>query len=190
MEWAKTILMAEDKMFSDMQIKIEDIKMASMKLKAELRARVQREFGHVPIVKNHVWADPDWIITGSIDERVVSFLNLIDRKAVADEKSVHLFGLNNVITESDCRRKGYSFALNNKALEFMKKQDPKAYGLLFCADDLVPFYEKMSWQSFYGSVLVSQPSGKKKWPSNCMIHCLGRNETFEPKEIDLCGLPW
>lgn len=173
-----------------MRINIEESRIASKELKTELQARVHREFEDVPIVRNHVWADPDWIITGSLEGRVVSFLNLIDRMAVADKESVHLFGLNNVITESNCRRKGYSLELNKKALSFMKDKDPKAYGLLFCADDLIPFYKKIDWQPFHGAVVVSQPSGKKRWPSNCMIHFLGKAEVFKPEEIDLCGLPW
>lgn len=96
----------------------------------ELTNRVDREFGGVEIVRSHVWAEPDWVFLGLVDEQIVSFLNIIDRQALADGNPVHLFGLNNVITEPQARGQGFSTQLNKIAVEFMTETDPDASGFL------------------------------------------------------------
>jgi hypothetical protein len=161
----------------------------SPNLQQVLQKRVDREFGHVPIVKEHVWAEPTWAFLGFVGDQLVSFLNIVDREVLADDTPTHFFGLNNVITEPEHRGCGYSTQLNQKAQEFMAETDPAGCGFLFCADDLVPFYTKLGWHKFDGEVIVSQPSGDKPWPSNAMFYDLsGGRRTW--KRIHLCGLPW
>lgn len=156
--------------------------------KNDLKSRVDREFAHVPIVREHVWAEPRWILRGMVEGKLVSFLNVVDRIVLVDGMKAHFFGLNNVITEPEYRGKGYSTALNRAALDFMAAEDPAATGFLFCADDLIPFYRMLGWTKFSGEVTVSQPTGDKLWPSNAMYF----NST--PKtlgnSVHLQGPPW
>lgn len=171
-----------------MQIDYYPFNELAVTLKQELRRRADREFGDVPIVRDHVWAEPTWAVLGRVGEEVVSFLNIVDRHATADGVPVHLFGLNNVITEPQHRGKGYSKELNRKFLEFISEADSGATGLLFCADDLIPFYSSLGWKKFAGSVIVAQPSGDKNWPSNAMYYTQNGVQTW--KQVNLCGLPW
>jgi predicted GNAT family N-acyltransferase len=158
-------------------------------MRAALADKVEREFGHVEIVRTHVWAEPTWLMLGHDGVRIVSFLSIVDRRATADDGPLHLFGLSNVITEPEARGRGHSFALNQQALAFMAEQDRVAIGLLFCADDLVRFYARLGWQRFAGRVTVEQPSGDRPWTSNCMVHGLGRTPPAA-EHIHLRGLPW
>jgi predicted acetyltransferase len=157
-------------------------------LRRDLKRRVDREFGNVPIVQNHEWSEPTWALLGFEGEQLVSFLNIVDRTVQADAESVHVFGLNNVITEPEFRGRGYSKGLNQAALAFMRQTDPHACGFLFCADDLIAFYERLGWKVFGGQVIVSQPTGDKKWTSNAMYYDLLGQRDWQ--QIHLCGLPW
>jgi predicted GNAT family N-acyltransferase len=158
-------------------------------LRAELIARAQREFDPFEIVRAHVWAEPTWFLLGYEGDPLVTSLGIVDRHATADDRPVHLFGLNNVITEPEARGRGYSVALNQEALAFMARQDSAGLGLLFCADGLVDFYARLGWQRFAGRVTVTQPSGDRPWTSNCMLHGLGRAPPAAD-HVHLCGLPW
>ncbi len=154
----------------------------------ELKNRVDREFGDVPIVREHSWAEPTWAFMGFVDNELVTFLNIVDRQVLADNQPVHFLGLNNVITEPQYRGQGYSSQLIRTALQFMHELDPKACGFLFCADDLVPFYTKFGWKKFEGDVTVCQPSGDKRWSSNAMFYDLTGARSWQ--SVHLCGLPW
>lgn len=157
-------------------------------LQTELQSRIDREFGHVPIVREHVWAEPKWAFLGFTESELVSFLNIVDRQVLADDAPMRFFGLNNVISEPQHRGRGYSKQLNKTAVEFMRETDPDACGFLFCADDLIPFYQSLGWKKFAGKVTVSQPSGDKLWPSNAMYFDLSADRAW--KTVHLCGNPW
>lgn len=157
-------------------------------LRLELSNRVDREFGHIPIVREHVWATPTWAFMGFVDDQLVTFLNIVDRQVMADGQPLHCFGLNNVITDPQHRQQGYSSQLNKVAQEFMHETDPSGCGFLFCADDLLSFYKDRGWKKFEGAVTVSQPSGDKSWPSNAMFYDLIGDRSWQ--SIHLCGLPW
>jgi len=171
-----------------MLIEIHDFIGLPSALKQELQARVNREWGDIAIVQEHVWSEPTWVFLAKVDEDIVSYLNIVDRTVTADDKPQHFFGLNNVITEPAHRGNGYATALNRKALEYMKDTDANACGFLFCADELIPFYQKLGWTQFTGEVTVSQPAGDKRWTSNAML--FDPNGHHQWHHINLCGLPW
>jgi predicted GNAT family N-acyltransferase len=174
----------------DVQVKIERAAAVPDEVHRLLKTSTEREFGHVEIVAQHVWAEPTWLVLGCEGDRIVSFLGIVDRDATADEQPVHLFGLSNVVTEPSERNRGHSRRLNMAAIELMTAQDPAAFGLLFCADPLVSFYGALGWQVHTGRVVVSQPSGDRPWTSNCMFHALGRTQGLDTHELHLRGLPW
>lgn len=159
-------------------------------IKLELKTRVNREFGNVEIVRNHIWSEPTWVFVGKKLDQTVTFANVVDRTGTADGRPVHIFGLNNVITEPVFRGQGLSTEMISYIIEFMKNQDSVGLGLLFCADDLIGFYRKFGWRSFQGMVIVSQPTGEKIWSSNCMILPLSEESYLPSTEINLNGLPW
>lgn len=171
-----------------MRIEKQLVSQLSANLCQELQSRVDREFGGVAIVKEHVWAEPTWVFMGFVGDQLVSFLNIVDRTVLADGTPTHFFGLNNVITEPEHRGHGYSTRLNRVAQDFMLETDANACGFLFCADDLIPFYSSLGWQRFAGEVTVVQPSGDKRWPSNAMFYDLSPGRSW--RTIHLCGLPW
>jgi predicted N-acetyltransferase YhbS len=172
------------------EIQIARASSLSHDLASVIRASIEREFGHVEIVRAHRWAAPTWMFLGFEGAQLVSFLSVVDRDATGDARPLHLLGLNNVITEPAARGRGHARRLNAEALRFMTAQDPSAVGLLFCADDLLAFYGGLGWQPYAGTVIVSQPDGDRPWSSNCMLHGLGKPPPLDLQQIHLRGLPW
>ena len=172
------------------EINITKIDALEPELKAEMELRTQSEFGHLDIIKKYTWAKPDWTAYAFVGESLVSFLNLVERTALFDDKKTKLVGINNVITLPQWRKRGFSTLAMNEASAFIFKKLEAAYGLLLCATPLVPFYEGLGWQLMQCPLYFDQPNGKVKWESNVMILPKKGQEKIKTDQIDLCGLPW
>jgi GNAT superfamily N-acetyltransferase len=134
---------------------------------------------------NH-WAYQVVVYRGSTP---VSYLRLVDRIGLVDGYRVRMGGVADVMTPPDHRGKGFAgLALDearNTIFDTMKAQ----LGVLLCAEELVHFYARHDWQLVDCPVTIDQPGGRRVWPQCTMV--LGRpGETWVPKSIDLCGLPW
>lgn len=149
----------------------------------------RNEFGHVPIVQRYRWAEPGWSVVVLSDDEVLSFLNVVEREALFDGNTVKLAGINNVITPAPFRRRGYASQTMRRAELLMFRELQADFGLLLCADEMVPFYEGLGWISVSVPLEFDQPGEKVTWPSRIMV--LPRaGEKLPSKSIDLCGLPW
>jgi predicted N-acetyltransferase YhbS len=169
------------------QYETSEYKNLSQETKAALDVSAKREFGHVPIVKNHVWAAPDWCIFAMEAKRRVASVCLIVRKGTFDEKEVLILGVNNLITEPDERRKGLGRSLMERAIKLCFDRFDANAVVLFCADGLVEYYESFGFKKVACPVWIAQPEGRKTWESNCLVNSrIG----LPTDKIDLCGLPW
>ncbi|MDQ3806018.1 MAG: hypothetical protein M3416_19580, partial [Acidobacteriota bacterium] len=75
------------------------------------------------------------------------------------------------------------------AAEFMRHEWGVEFGLLFCRDALVPFYERLGWQLVNEPVEVEQESGPVVSTLNVMVlPCDGRDWPAGP--VSLNSLPW
>lgn len=169
-------------------IKILDYKKLSQEIKNELEYYIFNEFGEIPIVKETDWAEPNWTIVYSSEGQIVSFYNIVERKVSIDHKFYKCGGINNVITPSKYRGKGFATKMLNDTSNFLFENLKCDIGLLLCADELVPFYEKLNWYKVNCPVYFFQKSSKKIWGANTML--LSRGKRVHPKNIDLNGYPW
>lgn len=147
----------------------------------------QREFGTVPIVRQHVWAEPNWTLVALRGESLVGSVHLVERKATFDQRPILLAGIHNLIVEPGERNNGVGARLMKEAITFAFEKRGVEALLLFCADQLVSFYERMGFLKVTCAVWIEQPMGKKRWESNCLV--LSRLPPPQI-EIDLCGLPF
>lgn len=74
------------------QYEVSRYKELSQDKKEGLEASAKREFGHVPIVKNHSWAVPDWCILALEDKRKIASVSLIARNGTFDDKPLLILG--------------------------------------------------------------------------------------------------
>ncbi len=148
---------------------------------------VQREFGNIPIVQNHTWASPQIAILATSEKQFLGSVCLIVRQAKFDDQSVPIVGINNLITEAAARKNGVGGKLVEEAIKQASEYLKAKAVVLFCADELVAFYAKFGFQKVECDVWIDQPTGRRKWPSNCLVHT---KQPLPSRIIDLCGFPF
>jgi GNAT superfamily N-acetyltransferase len=154
-----------------------------------LAALAEAEFGGFPIVRETVWAIPDWSFVGSVGEQVACFYHLVLREGQFDGEAVLLAGLNNLVTVPQFRGRGLASRLLRDTEAAWYDRFGAGCGLLLCADALLPFYSRLGWGQVRSKIRFAQPGGPRVWAANCMLTARGRPST-DPAQIDLCGLPW
>lgn len=157
-------------------------------VKDELNSLIDTEFGHIPIVKETEWATPDWTIINYDSGQILTFYNIILREVEIDGRPYNIGGINNVITPKQFRGKGYSTETLRDTEYLIFEEFKCAFGLLLCADELIPFYNRLNWYQVNCPVYFKQLDERKLWQANTML--LSKNKEIRPKEIDLKGLPW
>lgn len=156
--------------------------------KNTLEFYIEKEFGHIPLVKQTQWASPDWSLFWLNGDKLVSFCNIVIREVHINGQVIKVGGLNNMITPTEHRGKKYSTNLL-QAFERVIFEDLNLdAGLLLCADNLVPFYHRLNWRKVDCPVFFEQADGKKQWEANTMM--LFNTTPYQPTSIDLNGLPW
>lgn len=154
-----------------------------------LEAVADAEFGHLPLVRENEWSEPDFSYRAFEGEDLVAFCNIIRRTVRIDCKPVKVTGLNNVITLPARRGRGFASRLLRETQPRWANEFGSTAGLLLCADALVPFYASLGWERVTVPVRYSQPDGARTWPANCMLLEVPLN-LRATREVDLCGLPW
>ena len=89
-------------------IKIHGTSTLDLATKNQIEQLVEKEFGHIPIVKETTWASPNWTIIFYQDNEIATFYNIVERNIIVDGKSYFSAGINNVITPGKYRGKGLS----------------------------------------------------------------------------------
>ncbi len=171
-----------------MKIKISKQNALDLSTKELLNYYTNLEFGHIPIVQEFEWAQPDWSILGFENDELVSFFNIVEREVYFNNVPIQVAGINNVITPVQYRGHGYSTHLLRSTEDFIFKELNCQAGLLLCADVLIPFYEKFNWYTVHCPVHFAQSDGDKIWKANTMIKT--KDKRLLPETIHLNGLPW
>lgn len=156
--------------------------------KSTLEHIIESEFGNIPIVKETQWDNPDWTIIYYIDSKIVTFYNMIERIISINDRKVKISGINNLITLKASRGNGYASKILKETENLIFNDIGAELGVLLCADELVPFYQRLDWYKINCPVYFDQSSGEKLWNANTML--LAKNEKIFPQLVRLNGLPW
>ncbi|WP_142784064.1 GNAT family N-acetyltransferase [Changchengzhania lutea] len=170
--------MIETKKYSELSEQVRD----------QLNLYIEGEFGQIPIVNETEWAVPNWTVIYYDTTQIATFYNIVEREITIDDKIFRVGGINNVITPKEFRGMGYASKTLRETEDLIFEDLNCEMGVLLCADDLIPFYERLNWYKIDCSVYFEQSSGKKLWGANIML--LTRNEKISPYKIELNGLPW
>jgi hypothetical protein len=162
------------------------------KLKQSVRDELDRiikgEFGHIPIVSEITWATPDWTVILYKDGEIATFCNIIERTVMIDNRNFLASGINNLITPEKFRGQGFATHILKETENFIFENLKSELGILLCADELVPFYERLKWYKVNCPVWFNQPTGAQLWKANTMLRT--KEIVIRPDHIDLGGLPW
>ena len=156
--------------------------------KSKLKSFIDGEFGNIPIVKETEWVQPDWTIVFYQNNEIATFYNIVERKILVDGNKMKIAGINNVITPKKFRGNGYASKILRETEGLIFKELKSEFGVLLCADALIPFYERLNWYKVDCPVYYEQSDGKKLWEANTML--LAKKYRLNPKKMDLNGLPW
>ncbi|WP_062052888.1 GNAT family N-acetyltransferase [Aquimarina longa] len=169
-------------------IKITKYSELDSNTKTILKNYIDTEFGHIPIVNKTKWASPDYTLIFYHNNKIATFYNIVQRAITINDETYKVAGINNVITPKEYRGKGYASKLLKETETYIFNDLKCDYGVLLCADTLIPFYKKLGWYAIDCPVYFKQPNGKQLWKANTML--LANKNKVKPKLIDLKGLPW
>lgn len=71
----------------------------------------------------------------------------------------------------------------------MREKMNASFGLLVCADERRPIYERVGWQLVAPELFFTQNAQRRSLKTCVMILPL-TEQLWRTGEIDLCGLPW
>lgn len=124
-----------------------------------------------------------------MDGEPVSHVGVLRHDVLVGGVPVPVAGLGGVITEPGFQGRGFAQILLREALAFMTDEMDADFGFLFCLPRLVPFYERLGWQTISGPVLVQQPGGDVESPVESMVLPL-RDRPWPPGRVETQSLPW
>lgn len=135
------------------------------------------------------WRPKDLHFLLEDDGRVVSHVGLLRHAVTAGGRSVEVAGVGGVVTVPGAQGHGYAQRGMRHAAEFFCREWGVEFGLLFCRDALVAFYERLGWQLVEAPVRIEQPDGPVESSMNVMVlPCDGR--PWPEGEVRLQSFPW
>lgn len=123
-------------------------------------------------------------------EEVVASAGVTWRSALLDGAHVLIGGLGGVMTWPARQGTGLGRLAVLRATELLTRDQTPSFGLLFCERKNTPFYGKLGWTTFAGTIIVEQPAGRIVYdimqPMVIGLHAVAPTDG----DLDLCGLPW
>jgi predicted N-acetyltransferase YhbS len=137
------------------------------------------------------WAPTQWAIrVRDDDNRLVSHVGMLTREISVNGVPTTVGGIGGVKTHPDARGRGYASAAMRAATAFFTDERGVAFVLLVCLPPTVPYYERLGWQRFRGTLLVAQPGGTIPFTTNLPMVLPARDAATQDGTINLCGYPW
>lgn len=137
----------------------------------------------------YTWRPKEVHIVLDVDGLAASHVGLVDHTVLVGGRPVRVAGVGGVATNGEMHGRGYARKAMNFATAFMRDEMKVEFGLLFCLDRLVPFYEQQGWRLLTEPVEVEQPSGRIPAPLNVMVLPFG-GRVWPKGATDLRSLPW
>ena len=135
------------------------------------------------------WRPKDLHLLLEEDGRLVSHVGLLRHAVSAGRRSVDVAGVGGVVTVPEAQGRGYAQRGMRHAAEFFCREWGVEFGLLFCRDALVPFYERLGWQTVEEPVVIEQPDGEVESAMNVLVlPCDGR--AWPAGKVRLESFPW
>ncbi|MBI1742873.1 GNAT family N-acetyltransferase [Candidatus Acetothermia bacterium] len=129
------------------------------------------------------------ILVYDVASQLVSHVGVAGETVSVGQRIIHVGGIGGVVTIPLAQNKGYARTALEHAKNFMCDRLGVEFGMLFCLDRLVPFYQRLGWQRVQDSVYIEQPAGKILSPLNVMIlPC--QSQIWPTGTVDVQSLPW
>jgi predicted acetyltransferase len=127
------------------------------------------------------------VLTRADSGRVVSQVALIFRDGHWNSTPLRIGGIAGVGTDPKFRGQGLATVGMKHAIEILVEEGFDI-GALFCAPEMVPFYERLGCRRYDGAVFIKQPGNNHMPWSGCMT--LPIKSDISGGELDAAGAPW
>jgi len=138
------------------------------------------------------WARAEWWVRiwTPTCQTLSSCARLVLRDATHDAHPVVVGGIGGLKTHPDWRRRGLAALAVRRSVEFFHAQPAVAFALLTCEPALVPYYSRLGWRKFDGTLLVTQHSVPWEFTFDRVMVRDIRFPGPTAGTIDLQGPPW
>jgi len=123
------------------------------------------------------------------DGRLVGHVGLLAETVRAGGEEVRVCGVGGVVTRPEAQGRGHAGRAMRRAHELMREETGTEFGMLYCRDELVPFYEALGWLLVEDENEFGQPAGRVTSPFNVMVLPL-RGREWPRGRLVVEGLPW
>lgn len=138
---------------------------------------------------NIKWRQKDWHVIVDADSHPQAHVGMLRHTVTVGDRSVRVCGVGGVVTALGAQGRGYAGRAMRYAQALMCDEWAVDFGLLFCLDRLIPFYERLGWRLVGEEVEVEQPSGATVAPLNVMVLPCKERE-WPAGRVRLNSLPW
>lgn len=137
------------------------------------------------------WRPKDFHFIVEVGGRAAAHVGVLKHTVSAGGTPVVVGGVGGVVTVPEMQGKGLARRGMRHAAAFMCEELGVEFGLLFCLDRLVGFYESLGWRVVPERTEIEQPSGPIPAPFNVMVlPCGDAGRAWPAGEIKLNSLPW
>jgi GNAT superfamily N-acetyltransferase len=122
---------------------------------------------------------------------IIGYIGVVIRQIACGQKQFTVAGIQNLVVHPRFQRKGIGTVLVKKA-QFEALNRGISYGMLFCTQNLVKFYESMGWCVLKFPVMMENGSGEVLPVSDNDIPMVNvfTGISFPEGEVDLQGPDW
>ncbi len=135
------------------------------------------------------WRQWTWCFVGYLEGTPVSHVGTLTHTVTVADNDLIVGGLAAVLTLPHARERGYGKATLDAAVRFLHDPEDVPFVLLFCRDQLIPFYGPLGWQQIEDEVTIQQPDGDRPSPLNVLVRSLD-GSNWPPGPIALNSQPW
>jgi len=134
------------------------------------------------------YADFDWHLEAVSGGERLAHVGLVRRDVRVVDRQLDVVLVGGVLTEDHWRRRGLATALMRSGDSFVAQTLGLGFGLLLCAEALVPMYEQLGWERIRSPLVYEQPDRPRLRSGPAMVKRYG-DAAWAPGPVDLQGLP-
>lgn len=142
-----------------------------------------------PLDGLYEWRPKDLHLYVEEEGRVVAHVGLLEESVRAGRERVKVCGVGAVVTVPEAQGRGHARLAMRRAEQIMRDETAADFGMLYCRDELAPFYAALGWRLIEDESEFGQPSGSLVSPFRVMVLPL-RGGAWPAGRVAVEGLPW
>ena len=136
-----------------------------------------------------IWRPMQRYLLRYVEGQLVAKAGVLELQLWLRGEGVQVGGVGGVITAPAHRKQGHATGLLKDVDDYLCSQVKVQYGMLFCREALIPFYNRLGWEPLAETITFQQPGGPVVCPFPTMIlSCCKR--PWPKGSVNLKSEPW